>query len=245
MTKIICINQSNYVPWRGYFDLIRKSDEFIIGDHVQYTHKDWRHRNKIKTRAGLQWLSVPVQSTGRIETHQRIDETRVVNQLWVGKHLKSLHHAYHRAPHFAWTFAWLEPLYRQMAGESLLSHINERMLRVICSALDIRTPFSRTTDYLDAATMDSMDRTSRIISLCRAARATRYLSGPAAKGYLDEAAMAAAGIEVEWMDYTGYPPYPQLWGAFEPNISIVDLLFCVGARARDYIGRDAYVGLEK
>jgi WbqC-like protein family len=250
MSRTVCITQSNYIPWRGYFDLIRKSDEFIISDNFQYTRWDWRNRNVIKTRAGLQWLTVPVQSSGRLATRQRIDETRVVDGRWVGKHLKSFHHAYRKAPHFEAVMAWLEPLYEEIGKERLLSVINERLLRAVSAALTIQTPFRRTTDYIDSAAMDKMDRTTRIIELCRAARATRFLVGPAAKIYLDEQAVTAAGIEVEWMDYANYATYPQLWGDFQPRTSIVDLLFCVGDKAGEYIGsrhrdREARLDVER
>ena len=140
MSKTICISQSNYIPWRGYFDLIRKSDEYIIFDGVQYSCKDWRNRNKIKTRNGLQWLTIPVESAGRLKRGQQIDETRVVDGRWVGKHLKSLHHAYHNAPSFDGVMTWLGPLYKEIADEPLLTVINERLLRAICAELRIRDP---------------------------------------------------------------------------------------------------------
>ena len=101
MTKTICINQSNYIPWRGYFDLIRKSDEFLIADSVQYTHKDWRNRNQIKTQSGLIWLTVPVGNSGRLSTCQRIEETRIADPRWAVKHLASFRHAYRKAAFFA------------------------------------------------------------------------------------------------------------------------------------------------
>lgn len=235
--KTICINQSNYLPWRGYFDLIRKSDEFIVFDHVQYTRRDWRNRNRIKTRTGLMWLTVPVENADRLVVVQLIDETKVLNGYWVTKHLKTLHHCYHRAPHFDAVMGWLKPLYLDMAEEPFLSTINLRLLQAISRALGLTTPLRRCTDLLGANSLEGMDRTTRIIRLCQSAGATRYLSGPAAKTYLNERTMAAAGIDVEWMDYGGYPDYPQLWGEFQPLVSIVDLLFCMGEKAGEYIGR--------
>jgi WbqC-like protein family len=234
--KTICINQSNYLPWRGYFDLIRKSDEFIIFDHVQYTHHDWRNRNRIKTPSGVQWLTVPVEHAGRLALHQCIDETRVLDGRWIRKHLKTLRHVYRTAPHFDAVMNWLEPLYMDVAAEQLLSTINMHFLRAICGRLAILTRLRRCTEFLAGGVLEDLDRTTRIIRLCQLAGATHYLSGPAAKVYLDERAMAAAGIAVEWMDYSGYPTYQQLWGEFEPLVSIVDLLFCTGVDAPKYIG---------
>ncbi|HXS75082.1 MAG TPA: WbqC family protein [Terracidiphilus sp.] len=237
MTKTICINQSNYIPWRGYFDLIRKSDEFLIADSVQYTHKDWRNRNQIKTQSGLIWLTVPVRSSGRLSTCQRIEETRIADPRWAVKHLASFRHAYRKAAFFAEVLDWLEPLYGELAAESLLTVVNERLLRRFADYLRIGTVISRTSNYIPAEALDHLDRTERIILLCKAAGATRYLTAPAARTYLDEEAMASAGIEVEWMDYAGYRPYSQLWGEFEPKVSTVDLLFNMGTEAARYVGR--------
>ncbi|MCX5495679.1 WbqC family protein [Kaistia dalseonensis] len=236
MTKRICINQSNYIPWRGFFDLISRCDEYVIGDGVQYTHKDWRNRNQIKTREGLAWLIIPVHSSGRLAEALRIDRVNVVDGRWAGAHLKSFRHAYRKAPHFESIMQWLEPLYEEVGREERLTVINERLLREFCSFLQIGTSFSRTSRYIDDEEWGNSDRTDRIIAICKAAGATHYLSGPAARVYLDEAAMAKAGIAVEWMDYSGYSAYPQLWGEFLPNVSTIDLLFSVGAEATDYIG---------
>jgi hypothetical protein len=101
MTKTICINQSNYIPWRGFFDLIRKSDEFVIADSVQYTNKDWCNRNQIKTRSGLLWLTVPVENFGRLLTSQRIESTRIADPRWAAKHIATFRHAYRGASCFA------------------------------------------------------------------------------------------------------------------------------------------------
>jgi hypothetical protein len=239
MAKTICITQSNYIPWRGYFDLIRKCDEFIIADGFQYTKQDWRNRNLIKTRDGLLWLSVPVKKSGRISTSQRIEETPITDPRWTVKHLASLRHAYRKATCFREIMDWLEPLYFELASETMLSLVNERLLRRFADYLKINTLISRTSDYQPAEALDRLDRTERLIQLCKAAGAARYLTGPAARAYLDEAAMVQAGIEVVWMDYGGYQPYPQLWGAFVPNVSIVDTVFCLGTRAADYIGARA------
>jgi hypothetical protein len=237
MTKTISINQSNYIPWRGFFDLIRKSDEFVIADSVQYTNKDWRNRNQIKTRSGLLWVTVPVENSGRLLTSQRIESTRIADPRWAAKHIATFRHAYRGASCFAEVMDWLEPLYRELAGEVMLSAVNEQLLRKFADYLEIKTTITRSSDYLSSEVLDSLDRTQRIILLCKVAGATRYLSGPAAKTYLDENAMSHARIDVEWMDYGGYQPYPQLWGTFEPTVSVVDLIFNTGIDAIRYVGR--------
>ena len=151
----------------------------------------------------------------------------VADERWGNKHLRTLSSAYRKAPHFKEVASWLFPLLEDLARESLLTKANERP--------GIVTPIRRSTDILDRREMCKMDRVERIVALCRAAGASRFLCGPAAAVYLDKQVMLAAGLMLEWMDYSGYPDYQQLWGRFEPNVSIVDLLFNTGDRARDYL----------
>lgn len=222
--KTVAIVQSNYIPWIGYFDLINAADEFILFDEVQFTKRDWRNRNKIKTAAGVTWLTIPVESKGRF--HQRISETRVSEPGWARDHWATIAHAYARAGGFADWRALFEELYLG-CGETSLSRINERFLRALCGALGIATPIAQSSDYEIAE-----GRTERLVSLCRQAGATRYLSGPAARGYLDESRFAAAGIAVEWMTYPDYGEYPQLHPPFAPALSVVDVLLNLGTKAR-------------
>jgi len=233
--KTMSIIQSNYIPWRGYFDILRKSDEFVIGDNVQYTKQDWRNRNRIKTPNGVVWLTIPVHSASRISASRRIDGIRIADAGWCDTHLQILARSYHKARFFDQVASWLFPLFREVAKEPLLTAINEHLLRGIALRLGIKTRFLRTSDLDDG--VDGMERSERILALCKAAGATRYLSGPSARSYLNEAMLKENGICVEWMDYSGYTEYPQLWGGFEPNVSIVDLLFNTGSRAAAQIGR--------
>ena len=221
--KRVAILQSNYVPWKGYFDLIASVDEFVFYDDMQYTRRDWRNRNRIKTPTGLQWLTVPVLTKGRFE--QSIRETPIDGDAWVDHHWKALELNYRRAPAFAATAAWLEPLLRQPWTH--LSVLNRALVEAVCVRLGIATRLSASWDYAPQG-----GRSERLASICAQAGATVYVSGPSARDYLDEAAFARCGVAVEWFDYAGYPPYPQLWGAFEPAVSILDLLFNCGADAR-------------
>ena len=226
--KVVAVVQSSYIPWKGYFDLIGRADEFILYDDRQYTRRDWRNRNLIKTSGGTQWLTIPVQVRGRYL--QRIDETLVRDPAWTVRHWETLRHVYAASPHFDRYASQLQELYRGLASEPRLSVINRRLLELICGLLGIETPISWSTEY--AATGD---RTGRLVSLCRAAGATVYLSGPSARAYLDESMFAASGIDVEYMDYDGYPEYPQLHPPFEHRVSVLDLLFNVGDEAPAYL----------
>lgn len=235
--KTIVITQSNYIPWRGYFDMLRSADEVILLDSVQFTRRDWRNRNQIKTPQGTAWLTIPVEVKGRYA--QPIDETRIADGGWADAHLRTIELNYARAAHFGATAAWFSDLLRNAAAEPLLTKVNERLLRELFQRLGIGVPILRCTDVLDKAALAAMNSTERLVALARERGASHYITGPAARAYLDLGQFSAAGIEIEWMAYEGYPEYPQLWGAFEPRVSIVDLLFNTGADAPKYLTRNA------
>jgi hypothetical protein len=230
--KIAVIVQSNYLPWRGYFDLLSRADEIILYDSVQYTRRDWRNRNQIKTANGLAWITIPVESKGNYL--QSIDGMRVTAG-WAPKHEKSIALAYQGAAAFEATAAWLFSTLADVSKESLLTNINERLLRTIMACLGIATPLRRCTEVLRHKDMIKLGPTERLVSLCQAVGAQHYLSGPTAKAYLDVTAFDRAGISVVWMSYEGYPQYRQLWGDFVPNVSIVDLLLNMGDDAPGYL----------
>jgi hypothetical protein len=229
MSKTVAVVQSNYIPWKGYFDLIRAADEFILYDDMQYTRRDWRNRNKIKTPHGTEWLTIPVQVKGKY--HQAIKDTLVGDPGWRGQHWQSLLHNYGRAPHFRRYRDEVEALYLG-SDEPVLSRINHRFLMALCGWLGIATKITWSMDYRLVE-----GKSERLLDLCRQAGATTYLSGPAAKGYLDEGVFEAAGIQVRWMDYGGYPEYPQLFPPFDHYVSVFDLLFNAGPDAPAYLKR--------
>jgi WbqC-like protein len=221
--KIVAIVQSNYIPWKGYFDLINSVDEFILYDTMQYTRRDWRNRNLIKTRDGLRWLTIAVQVKGRYS--QTIQETRISDPGWSRRHLETIRHCYRRAPFFDQYESFLIELYRDCSNV-LLSEVNERFLRAICQLLGMRTMISRASSYSRVP-----GRHEQLMALLLESGARRYLSGPTARGYLDEARFEAAGVRIEWMDYSDYPEYPQLFPPFEHRVSVIDLLLNVGPAA--------------
>jgi hypothetical protein len=234
MPKAVAIVQSSYIPWKGYFDLIQSVDEFVLYDDQQYTRRDWRNRNRIKTAQGTIWLTIPVNVKGRY--HQRIDETTVSDPGWAGRHWHTLEQAYGRAPHFEELRNVFQRLYLE-CDEAFLSVINRRFLEAICDVLEIRTPLTSSRDYEAEGT-----KTERLVSLCRAAGATSYLSGPTARAYLDESLFEEAGIELRFMDYAGYPEYEQLYPPFEHAVSVLDLLAHTGSSAPSYLERALPVG---
>jgi hypothetical protein len=225
--KRVAIVQSSYIPWKGYFDLIRACDEFILLDEVQFTRRDWRSRNRIKTKDGVAWLTIPVHSKGRFD--QRIEDVTISDPGWGTRHWNTIQSSYARTPYFADYAPRFEPFFRE-PGTDTLSRVNHHLIRAICGALGISTPIRWSTEYATRS-----GRNERLIDVCRAAGATDYLSGPSARGYIDEAAWARAGIAVHFVDYSNYPEYPQPYPPFEHAVSVVDLLFCTGPRALEYM----------
>ena len=218
------IIQSNYLPWRGYFDFIDDVDVFVFYDDVQYTDKDWRNRNRIKTPSGLLWLSVPVQHTRQslIQTAAIRSDTR-----WAEKHIRSLQCAYQKAPFYADYADHLFAMLRE--NHATISDLNITLCQWIMQQLNIHTAVRRSSEF--QATGDKFERP---LKLLLELGATAYLSGPAARPYLDAAQYQAAGITVDYKTYD-YSAYPQLWGAFEGSVSVLDLLFNTGPEARRYL----------
>jgi hypothetical protein len=226
-SKSVAIVQSNYIPWKGYFDLIAAVDEFVIYDDMQYTRRDWRNRNQIKTPSGPQWLTVPVMVKGRY--YQSIRETQIDRTAWAKKHWRAMIQNYGQAPFFAEISSWLAPIYMQ-GQHTHLSTLNQCLIQKICDYLGIATVIRNSAEFSLKG-----DRSEKLLGIARALEATCYKSGPSAKAYLDTTIFELAGITVEWFDYSGYPTYPQQWGPFEHHVSIVDLLFQCGPSASKYM----------
>jgi len=225
--KRIAIVQSNYIPWKGYFDMIAAVDEFILYDDMQYTRRDWRNRNQLKTPQGIQWLTVPVLVKGKY--HQKIRETEIDGSEWSAAHWKALVQNYRRATHFGEIADWLEPIYTEESFTHL-SQLNKRFIEAICEYLGINTAITNSWDYTLIE-----GKTERLADLCRQADGTEYISGPAAKDYVDEKIFSDNGIKLTWFDYAGYPEYPQLWGEFAHGVTILDLLFNCGKESPSYM----------
>ncbi len=207
--------------------MINMVDEFILFDSVQYTRRDWRNRNKVKTPTGTTWLTIPVNVKGKY--FQSIQDTTVSSPEWTEKHWRTLCQWYAKAPYFAQYKDAVEELYLGCT-ETHLSQINERFLRALCDMLGIQTRISRSGEYV----LDE-GKNERLISLCKQVEATDYISGRAAEHYMDEELFAQNGLSVHWMDYSGYQDYHQLFPPFEHAVTILDLLFNEGPNAPTYM----------
>lgn len=227
--KKVAILQSNYIPWKGYFDIIGMVDEFIFYDEMQYTKNDWRNRNKIKTEQGLKWLTIPVENSNRLSNEQKISDTLIFDKRWNRKHWETIKNAYRKAPFFNHYKDVFEDLYLGKEEDRLVE-VNYKFIYTICNLLGIKTKISFDKDY---GLIDG--KTERLVNLVQKANGTEYLSGPAAKDYIQESLFKEAGIKLTWMDYSNYPEYPQLYPPFEHGVSILDLLFNCGDDAKKYM----------
>lgn len=207
--------------------MINLVDEFILFDCVQFTRRDWRNRNKLKTPRGVEWLTIPVESKGNY--HARIDEIKTSNSSWAQEHWQKIRHNYAKAPCFSEYKDLVENLYGSLDSDSL-SVINRKFLERLCEVLDIRTKLTSADDYQIEG-----DKNMRLINLCLQAGADTYVSGPAAKSYVDEKLFEANGIKLIWMDYGGYAEYRQLFPPFEHGVSILDLIFNEGKDASRFM----------
>ena len=225
--KKIAILQSNYIPWKGYFDIMGSVDEFIIYDEMQYTKNDWRNRNKIKTTNGLIWLTIPVKIE---KLNQKINETKIADNKWYIKHKNSLQTNYGKATKFKECKDFIFNIYEQASRLDYISEINYTFLNEINKFLKISTKISFSTDYNIGD-----GKTERLINICKQSNSNIYLSGPSAKNYIDEALFTKNNINLEWFNYIGYKEYKQLHPPFEHCVSILDLIFNTGEDAYKYL----------
>ena len=224
--KYVAVLQSNYIPWKGYFDIIHDVDEFIFYDEVQFTKNDWRNRNQIITPQGKVWLSIPVGSNEK----RLIYEVDIKDSRWQKKHYQTLEMAYHKAPYWSRYKEFFQFVYYEKKWE-YLTEINRFLIEHIAhDFLHLTTKFSDSRAYLTHGV-----KHKKLLSLVMGANADVYISGPAAKDYIIAEDYENENIKLIWKDYNGYPEYPQLWESFTHNVSIIDLLFNVGEDAPQYI----------
>lgn len=216
------ILQPSYIPWRGYFDLIHRADVFVFYDDVQYDKNGWRNRNRIKTPKGTKWLTIPVPQRGIVSGKIPINAVTPIGDSWAREHFETLQRSYAEAPYFE--EEWLWSLYADPSP--FLADFTIATTIEIAAHLGIRdTRFLRSSDLHATG-----HKTDRVINVLREAGATHYLSGPAARDYIEPEKFADAGIELEWMTYD-YPEYPQLYPPFDPFVTVLDLMFMTGPDA--------------
>jgi hypothetical protein len=211
------IIQSNYIPWKGYFDIINDVDIFCFYDEVKYTKNDWRNRNKIYSGNGLQWITIPIPKQA---VKIKISEVEIPDNKWQELHYKMLLSAYGGAPYYSQLNYFIDEIYIKNNWRNL-SELNRFTIKIICDYLGIKTKFVNSSELKLKG-----DRIERLINILKDLGANEYLSGPAAKDYLsgNEHLFEENNIVLKYKDYTGYKPYKQLAEPFEHSVSIFDMI---------------------
>lgn len=232
----VVILQPSYIPWRGYFDQIRRADLFVFYDDVQYDKRGWRNRNQIKSSHGKQWLTIPVYSHGAQTQRIPIHQIPIAwDSPWNEAHRKAIFHSYSKAPHFDRYLPLLETFYRRR--DEFLADFTIDF--TIALARELGNSHTR---FLRSSQIPGIDgqKTDRLIQILQAVEATHYISGPSASDYIEKEKFDTAGITLEYMEYN-YPEYPQLYPPFDPHVSILDLLFMTGPEASSYLSKGDHV----
>jgi hypothetical protein len=232
-SKKILITQSNYIPWKGYFDNISKTDVFIVYDDMQYTKRDWRNRNLIKTSKGLKWLTIPVDVKGKY--FQKINQTKISDNKWNRSHLDLLKQTYKNARSYKDVIDWIEQMYMN-CNSQYLTEINIYFIMEFMSFLNIETEIKYSSEY-----KLNDDRNLRLIDICKEINGTDYYTGAAAKSYMDESLFQDNKIKVHYFNYSNYPQYSQLYDGFEHGVSILDLIFNEGANSIKFFNQSKTV----
>lgn len=219
--------QSNYIPWKGYFDVIHDADIFVFYDEVKYTKNDWRNRNRVCTKNGLSWLTIPIPSSS---VHQLISEVRITDTQWQEKHAKTLLQGYASAKNFDQLKALVQNCLIGFKTDRLVE-INRKFIGEILKLLQIKT---KTLDLKDFKLPEG--RVERLFHMLKEVGASHYISGASAYDYLEphRPMFKKAGIEISYKDYSGYPEYRQLAQPFEQAVSVLDLIANVPAAEIPY-----------
>ena len=216
--KTIAIHQPNYIPWLGYFYKIYQSDTFVFLDDVQYSNKGMHDFHYIKNPQGRLRLKIPV----KVNFGDKILEVGINNDInWHENHLKQLEMNYKKAPFFPEVFGDIANVFGHKDTD--MSALNIRLIKLISNKLGIKTEFVSSSDL----SVQENDKNQRILDICRQLEANIYYSGTGAVIYQNECNFTDRGIELRYSNFKAFQ-YPQFWGAFEPNVSIIDYLMHCG-----------------
>jgi len=226
----IAISQSNYIPWKGYFDLIQYVDEFIFFDEVQFTRRDWRNRNVIRYNNKKKWLTIPIKNKGNYK--EKISNIEIFEKNWTNLHLNFIKECYSKSFHFKETYTFIEDCYNGL-NTNKLSEINKIIIKKISSYLKINTFF------LDSSKVKGLKNnysaSERILEICMNRGANIYVSGPSAKNYLDQKLFENNNIKIKWFEYGKTKIYKQPYKDFYKNLSIVDCLMNCGKNKEKFL----------
>lgn len=220
----VFVHQPEYIPWLGFFDKLARCDTYVIYDDAQYQHGGFHNRNRIRTPSGWEWLTVPI-----IHGHpQTIKDVRIYGDQWRTKQLNSLRAHYRKTPYFNKYFPLLEEAI--VFNHELLIGLNLHLIKSVADALDIKVKMMRSSEF----PYGGEEKNEKLVSMCKFLGADTYLSGSGGQNYIKEELFRQAGVTLQWHTYE-HPKYQQMFGGFEPNMSIIDLLFNEGPNAKEIL----------
>lgn len=226
--KKIAILQPNYIPWKGVFDLISRVDVFVFLDDVQYTRKDWRNRNKIRTTNGDVWLTVPVKTKGL--RHQLICDAEIENTYnWQHKHYRTIKNSYCKSGYFKEFEILLNKIYIDNKWTKI-SDLDIFSTKLIAETLGINVEWYRSSDLGQTGDKGG----EKIVKICKMLGCGYFINGPASRAFMDEQIFIENDIILDYIDYN-YPEYKQLHNPFCHNVSILDVIFNCGYNAKNLV----------
>jgi len=223
---IVSVHQPQYLPWLGYFDKIDQADIFILLDNVQFKKNEWQNRNRIKTASGWQWLTVPVM----YKFPQLINEVRINNRdKWQHRQRQTIMSNYKKAPFWSLLEEFFEEIFSR--NWQYISQLNIHVVRKLARFLGITTPIYVASELGEFPN----EPDERIIALTKHFDATVYLAGNGGKGYMAIDKYSHYGIKATFQEFK-HPVYNQLFGDFEPNMSVIDLIYNYGENSLKILG---------
>jgi len=221
---IVFVHQPEYIPWLGFFDKLARCDAFVIYDDAQFQHGGFHNRNRIRTRQGWEWLTVPIMHG----YPQTIKEVKIAENKWREKQLSIIKQNYEKTPYFQKYF----PLIKEAIGfnHELLIGLNLHLIKAIAEVLNIKVNMVRSSEF----PYFGKEKNEKLVSICKFMGADTYLSGQGGRDYIDEDMFSKADITVQWHTYQ-HPKYKQMFDDFQPNMSIIDLLFNAGSHAKEIL----------
>ena len=221
---IVFVHQPEYIPWLGFFDKLARCDTFVIYDDAQFQHGGFHNRNRIRTKIGWDWLTVPIMHG----YPQAIKNVKIAGQQWINKQLNAITCSYEKTPFFKDYFPTLREAIS--SNHEYLIELNLHLIETLAEILGLKFNMvcSSNFPYL------GKEKNQKLVSMCRHMGADTYLSGSGGKAYVNEAMFTKAEISIQWHSYD-HPTYKQRFDGFQPNMSIIDLLFNMGPKTKEII----------
>ena len=226
--KKIAISQSNYLPWKGYFELINYVDEFIFFDEVQYTRRDWRNRNILLKNGKKIWITLPIKNKNNYK--EKISNMIIDDIKWKKNHLDLIKNCYSKSKYFNEIYDFIRNTI-QTNHAIKLSEINQNLIKSICDRLDIKNSFSFSSEIVKS----KKNASERLLEICKIKNCKIYVTGPNAKNYLNQNLFEKNGIKIEWYNYGITKKYYQINETFQPNLSIIDCLMNCGFNKKKFM----------